>query len=476
MQANDGASAPRKSLPAGFFALLIFLGSADQTFATRLGGMNFRWGQLLMLVALGWLAATGRLTAAVRALPSLDKRDRRAIFMWAAFFVVYLAACFHSNSARLTGMKLLWAGFNIGGAALICLLGAARPRVLKEGLVVGCALICGVIWIDSIALLWAGLPGPVLGLAQDSLVFEHVLQMRPHAFYYEPSYAGAALAFVTPLLFIVTRDMPRWVRWAAPTFTIATTVLTSARTGLLGLFVALGALTALALFWGAVGLARRVVGSGLLALVILTAFFAVTPRAGTYGRFILGPLGPSGIYERLTSSKGGWRDGAGFGDNDVESAKIRRSSEEDRLGNLLKSVHHWRERFVLGWGVDQAAPAVDTNAYRRAIRPQVINTWLEVANESGVLGLLSFGAAIALTIIAALRRSTDATTRAALLAAWTAHLVCNLNFTQTFPRLDYWLIFFCAARFALPDAQSAQVTTQPADAPTPSHDMVATQG
>ena len=459
MTMDDRTGWRSRTLPAGFFALLFFLGSADQTYATRIHGMNFRWGQLLVLAVVAWLFISGRFAAIVRSLPLLQRPSKRALAAWLMFLGVFLAAALSSAGVGLSGVKLMWAVFNIGGAALVCLPGAFRPAALREGLVLGCTLICGVIWVDSVAILWADLPGPVLGLAQESLVFEHVRQMRPHAFYYEPSYAGAALAFITPILFVATAGMPRWVRLGAPALAIATTVLTSARAGLLGLFFALAATVVLARVLKAQGLAWRVAGSIGLAAGVLTAFFSVTPKAATYGRFfITGPLGPVGIYERLVGAHGRWERGVGYGDTEADISKGRESSEVDRLGNLIKSFRHWRQHFVLGWGVEHA-PAADLATAARNIRPQVINTWLEVANESGIFGLLTFGLAIGLTIFAALKGSTDAASQAALLAAWAAHLVCNLNFTQTFPRLDYWLIFFCAVRVALPETQAARAST-----------------
>lgn len=89
----------------------------------------------------------------------------------------------------------------------------------------------------------------------------------------------------------------------------------------------------------------------------------------------------------------------------------------------------------------------------KLLEPQTTNTWLEIATESGVAGLLSLAVAVLLTLLAALSRTKAPARRHLVLAAGVAHLCVNLVFTQSFPRLDYWRLLFVAMRRALPDEE-----------------------
>src|SRR5438046_2777428 len=73
-----------------FFALLFFLCSADLTFAVRLGGYNFRWGQLLLFIA----AILTLIDLARNNFPSSSTRSvfLKLTFYWIPFLLVYALA------------------------------------------------------------------------------------------------------------------------------------------------------------------------------------------------------------------------------------------------------------------------------------------------------------------------------------------------------------------------------------------------
>lgn len=419
-----------------FFSLLFFLASADQVFATRLGGMNFRWAQILLLAG-----ATAALASAAPHLLSVDGRKLRLVAAaWLLFFLAYGAAALLSAEPRLSVVKLVWAVFNIGGAGALCL-ATRRREGLETGLVVGLGLAAGVVWVDAAWIYSLGHSAPLLGLVQQSMEVDSMRQLRPHAFYYEPSYAGAGLAFATPLVFVAARRFGARAQVGVAALVSSAVVLTTARTGGLTLVIAgLGAAAALGLRreWG---LLRRLGAVVAVATVLLALFFAVG-RGPTYLKFITGPLGPGAMIERASYDPP--KPSAG------EPAVIL-PSESDRLSNLRSNLERWAGSPVTGWGVSIAS---DRHGVARLIEPVAMNTWAEILVESGALGFGTFILALILTLRYAARRSRDRTLLAIVAAGWAGHLLGNLSFTQTFPRLDYWLLLFCSVRLvseALPE-------------------------
>src|SRR5580693_505036 len=108
-------SGPLKCLAIFFFAALFFLCGADQYFATRLGGFNFRWGQLF-LVALVPLSLK-------RSWDLLRDRSKDRILIgkilkyWGIFLAVYALTALLSDNPKITLIKWVWGLFNIGCAA-----------------------------------------------------------------------------------------------------------------------------------------------------------------------------------------------------------------------------------------------------------------------------------------------------------------------------------------------------------------------
>ncbi len=450
-------------LPAGFFTLLFFLGSADAVFATRVHQMNFRWGQLLLMA--GVLLISGRLLRLLRT----NTEERRILIEmlgpWLLFFAVYGFCGVRAGSGSVSLVKLAWGVFNIGGALLLSIEGNRRRAALTEGFTVACMLLSTVILVDAVALYWAELPGGILGLSQQSYPFEGILPQRPHAFYYEPSYAGAMLAFATPLLFVSAATLPRSVQILAPALSVTAVMLTSARTGVLGVGVACVVMALWAAWQRQRALLVAMVRSLGMAVLILAIFFG-PPRARIYLHLIAGPLGFAMIYQRLFLPPPATVKGAV--EAEVAPKFNARSSEGARMTHIATGLDRWRESLLFGWGVnDGAVRANRAGEGDRSIHTTAQNTWIEVALESGLAGLLTFLLAIGLNIRTGWRRLPAAMPAGVLVAAWVTHFAVNLNLTQTFPRLDYWLLFFCSIRMALPDiaatvASSATPVVAPA--------------
>src|SRR5580658_3486734 len=100
-------SDPPKFLAVFFFAALFFLCGADQYFATRLGGFNFRWGQLLLFALVPFsLKRTWDLLRG-------NSKDRtpiaRILIYWGVFLAIYALTALLSDNPKLTLVKWVWA-------------------------------------------------------------------------------------------------------------------------------------------------------------------------------------------------------------------------------------------------------------------------------------------------------------------------------------------------------------------------------
>lgn len=393
--------------------VLVFLCSSDLVFAERIAGVNIRWGQLALLAVAG-VVQWRELSRGVR--PVVDRLGASA---WLVFFLAYFLAALAAPDTPRTLLKLAWGVLNVALAARLCLSGIPA-RTLLSGFALASVCMAFIVWVDAIATQWLG-QLPAIGFAQQSMIFEGRWILRPHAFHYEPSFVGAALAFATPVMIAV----PGWKGVAASSLVASAVVLTSSRTGILGVVV--GSMVYLVLsLRRPVRTELRRVAVAVVGMCLMLGAFALHPEGTRFMRFIAGPLGPA-----------------------HEVARIERS-ESDRLGNAVRAVGAFRENPLLGRGVVAGRD--------RAIGTQTYNVWLEIGVESGLVGLLSFATAIAATIAWAVRRGA---TPHWLWAAWVIHLVVNFNFTQSFPRLDYWLWFFLAIRLAREHGRAHDITNAP---------------
>jgi hypothetical protein len=412
-------------LAALFFAALFFLCSADQFFTTHISGFNVRWGQPILLIA------------AFFSLVSLAKEARRGSFLWdfhkkllvfwAPFFAAYGLATLYSPTIKLTFIKWGWAAFNIGLAALVCL-NSKWNESLKRGFQYAIVLIAGLIWLEAIAIYWfrvvpqsdpasttlqVHLGRLFIGYAQPSWVYQGIQFFRPNVFYYEPSYAGSALAFAFPLLIALHRNK-FFFAYLNPGIVLGAIILCSSRSGILSALFAIPFLLIFVLFKKQNNILKLLLK--ILAITFsLILIFSVSPLGLKYIQFINGPLGM----------------------DTVQRVGAYTSSEGDRLSNMVDCIQIWSRHLFLGNGV---YPIV--NGENHGLSQISMNTWLEIAMESGILGIMTFIFSLLATMREAVVTGKSVSVFPFILAAWVSHFLVSLHFTQTFPRLDYWLIFF----------------------------------
>lgn len=405
-------------------------------FTTRVSGFNVRWGQALLLLA--------ALPALFRLLSGLQNRSAQAqtrlkfLIHWTPFFLIYGAAALCSATPFLTGLKWGWGLFNIGLAALVCLY-SREDESLERGFQWAVIAITALVWLEALALyvfpswtvvrdLGPGMPASVslfsipIGFAQVSLCVLDFQTYRPNAFYYEPSYAGCALTFAFFLLYDFDSKRPKARSGWLPALAASSIVLTSSRAGMLSALI-FWVIAAMALFRrpGGFPIQRSLLKSVVLGAVLI-GLFCLAPLGLKYLQFISGPLGadtPARLHQQGTS-------------------------EGNRLLNMQDCLKLWRQHPLLGNGV-----LPQSEGGNKGLSQFSMETWLEVGLESGALGVLVFLFAILANMRLAWINSRDWNLKALVMAAWAVHFTVQFLLSQTFPRLDYWLLFFLSVRLLL---------------------------
>ncbi len=426
-------------------AVMVFLCSADTTFATRVAGLNLRWGQLLLgawAAVLLWRRVRSAFGRSPRRsfLPAgfRESRVSKAMLSGAGLFVgAGLLGGFGADAIEISLLKLGWWLFNIGSVAVV--LGTTHQhQAMAAGVRFGVGALAAVIVIDAFVIDVIGTDWPAIGHAQYSYLFDKARQLRPHAFFYEPSYAASAL--VLGLCFLLITGETR-LDALITVLVGAAVVMTTARTGLAGL----GVVTFIA---AAMVLAhrpsrrhlRRWTTIALTIVAVLAGFFVSTPKTRSCWHFLTGPLGPSAIVERLGAPE------------------PEKTSEGARVDSLKQSVERWQQSPVVGGGVAEAGP-------ERPLEPATMVTWGELLSEAGIVGVTGFATLLCALFWLAWRRARPER-RLFVAAAFGAHTCVNLVFTQNYPRLDYWLLlgamaFLSRADDAATETPRSDVSTAP---------------
>jgi O-antigen ligase len=270
-----------------------------------------------------------------------------------------------------------------------------------------------------------------------------MLLFRPHAFYYEPSFAAGGLALAWALALTRMRDAaPNVASALVIVGAIALLVMTS-RTG--WLYAAVAGLAVLvfrvcvqrprprvsltnAMIAGAVGIAllfaifgsadKREAAGGLFdRLGFAQAFERVCPRVAEQFRLNVRCL--SGDERRRFLGEG-------------QPFDPDETTEGLRLVALRATVETMAQHPLLGVGV---SPGSD----RLIAAPVVANLWLELALEGGVLSLLAFVFGITFTMWRLRAFEPRHRDIMIVLGLW---LLIAWQFIQTFPRLDLWIAFW----------------------------------
>jgi len=424
--------------PTLFFTFLFFLCSADMFFAARIHDLNFRYGQFLLL--LGALLILAPLTRATFTKWKGTEPYLPLFRNWLPFFLFYILSDTFSGDLTHSYLKWGWALFNIGGAAILCLhRGPWAP--VRNGLFFGILAIAGFIWIEFIGLYWLpglssvqmspasgpflcflGLP---LGFVQDAGRLDGIQLFRPHAFFYEPSYAGCALSFAFPLCLALglKEGSGPGRSILTPAFILVAAWMTSSRSAIFGTLFSL-----ILIFLGSLLLRQKALLKRTTQVVLVTlllfGLLALSARARTYADFFIGITEPQKMATRVVNPS---------------------SSEGWRMANILHSLKVWKEHPLLGMGV----PPLESDRGLHGLGQTSESMWLEVGVETGLLGFLAYAFGLLKTMADAAKGMKDRSILLLVGAALAAFTIISMNLTSTFPRLDYWIIYFFAVRLLL---------------------------
>jgi O-antigen ligase len=235
---------------------------------------------------------------------------------------------------------------------------------------------------------------------------------RPCAFYYEPNYAACALAFSLSLVLFQEKG-ERWFSGWAPGLVTAAVVLTSSRGGILGCAFTLGALL-LASFFKPLADKRIVILKTIFFSGLCLGLVLLSDGGRRYLGYLVGPLGPGTI--KL-------------------NAVLPHTSEGDRVISLNQGIQSLKEHPWLGQGYQPVAGI-------EGLVTRTLNTWVEIGMESGLLGLMAFLFAVGSIAWRCLDFRENQAASVIACVAWTVQFGINYNLAPTFPRLDYWLLFF----------------------------------
>ena len=176
-------------------ATVFFLASADRLFAVRTYGVNVRFASFALLAGLVvWILT--------RARKSVD--DIRSLSTaWLPFIALYALAAATSDVSAPATLKVAWFAFNfIVAYAAIALFDA---RDVARGYFLSYLVIALIITIDFVTGFTHGLDH-MIGYGQANDMVPGMLLFRPHAFYYEPSFAASGLALAWALALTRMRD------------------------------------------------------------------------------------------------------------------------------------------------------------------------------------------------------------------------------------------------------------------------------
>lgn len=434
------ASPLRRVAVVAACAAVVFLACADRTFAFRVAGMNVRVAQVaLFACAVAWAIEVGR-EGVRRALTEARGVAVCAAALAAASIVTIALA----DAPDATFVRAGWLAFNVVASAGFAAW-ATRRGALAHALAAGISAVAAVIWIDAFAVHWFGAE-PVLGGAQPGHFFEGVLIARPHAFFYEPSYAAGALVLgVAATLGPGIAD--RRVAVGGAALVLSAVVLTTSRAGIVAAIVALVLAGVLVLAaraaQGASRVLREVGLSCALAGVLLVAWSA-HPGGARSLRSLAGPLGwestkarlapvldggASGVAERVDRALGTPEPSMTY-----EEQVLHGRGEIGRLAGLIDGLRAWRRAPWFGSGASYEADV----RRRSVISPGAIGGWTGLLAEWGGVGAALFGAFwIAL---ARVRGSCRGPAGRVLLAVLAAHFGVTLVLGPSHVRLDYTLL------------------------------------
>jgi len=415
-------------------AVVFFLSSADQVFTVNVLSTNVRFANFALLAGLvAWFALRAR---------RAGNEARWLALGWLPFIAVYGLATVTSVHWLPTMVKLGWFAFSFFAAYAWMTL--FDHRDVARAYFLSYAGIAAIIVIDFVNGFSRG-PDQMIGFGQVNDMVNGVLVFRPHAFYYEPSFAASSLALAWALAMTRMRDAgPNVATVLAVAGGVALLVMTS-RTGWLFATVA-----ALALVVFHARSARppgrrqrwRVAIPAATGAAFLIAVLAVSGHHDAF-QALLGRLGGVQAFERVCPRLAEQYAVDLRCLSGVERRKFvgegqpidpDETTEGLRLGAMRTALAAVANHPSLGVGAA-------SGSNRLIAPPAVPNLWLEIALDGGLAALAAFGFGIAYTLYR--WRAFEPQHRGTLivLVLW---LCVTWQFIATFPRLDLWIAFWAA--------------------------------
>jgi len=369
------------------FFSLPFLAMSDRVFSFQINGFNVRYAQIVLI----FLVLSRFLNVVQTDRQRIFSLIKNGAFKALVFLVIPQVLLLGTRILpQLTAIKLCWILLNIGGVIILSEFSNSPQRQsLIKGILASVFFNSVIIAIDWVLIAF-GKGDALIGFAQLGNGWS-----RPHAFYYEPSYVSSAVALTVPFF------LGLGFSWRQIGLLFFTLCLVGARTGLLfsGFYCLLLCF-----------LKRShclVIIKAILLCVTLLSFLALTPKSSNYFSFVFGVLGPVEATKR---------------------AGEKTSSEGGRIQQVLEELKIWRQSPIWGSGITLRG------GERHGLDPLATNCWAEVLSEWGLVGFFS----VAWILLFLFRGASLIESKIAILV----HALVNLNFTQTLPRLDFWIILF----------------------------------
>ena len=425
----------RPALAVLLCAGVFFLGAADLLFATRAFGVNIRWANLLLAAGLAaWAWRHG-----ADAWPSL----RRLAIGWLPFVAIFAVAALLSAYPLGGLVKVGWFAFNMLAAWAWCQLFATTA--LARGYFLCYGVLAAIVVADFATGFTLG-PAGMIGYGQPNALVDGHIVYRPHAFYYEPSYAASALGLAWALSFTRLREGAPWLALLLAGLGLIALVLLMSRTGLLYVAV-FCVLAVLVRDPPAANVARRrQLRTGMAVAIVAIAVALPVFQAVNRTAFadMSRALGVQQTYERVCPLLQQHVPLLALECLDDEARRrsldpwnaLRRpidTSEGQRVAAALRAVETVMEAPLLGQGVHRGE--------QRLLEPVASNVWLEIATEGGLLSAAAFAWGLAWSMW---RSGLFAPGHRRIAVAFITYFAVAWQFLQTFPRLDQWLAFWFA--------------------------------
>ena len=305
----------------------------------------------------------------------------------------------------------------------------------------------------------------MVGFAQPNDLIAGQILHRPHAFYYEPSYAASAVAIAWALALTPMGRVAATLSTMLIGAGLAALIVTMSRIGWLYAILAglarllvpsAGTASGSALPWRRIGAA---LGFTTLVCVVLLApdanrerFAALVKSLGWQQTFqrvcpIVQSLVTTLELQCLDESER--RLSAGRARDIVPE----HTSEGQRFVSMGESIARVIEHPWLGHGV--------TRGRDRLIEPVTSNVWLEIAVEGGLLAAVTFAWGLAVSLH---RWHAFAPGYRLIGIVLALYFVVAWQFLQTFPRLDPWLAFWVALTFTASQSRAPPAPDRARDA------------